>query len=105
MTIGGLGGFGGSERPLTPALAARLLLVQQRPFRSGSARLGRSQKDGLPFRCCGLQIGGSRSSTRAGGSLRVAPFLQGASVWLDEGTAHLDVENEGRVNDSLRKLQ
>ena len=52
-------------QPLTTPTTGRSNVHQQRPFRSGSTRLGRSQKDGLPFRWCGLQIGGSRPSTRA----------------------------------------
>jgi hypothetical protein len=46
-------------------------------FRSGSARLGRSQKDGLPSACGAFHgLRGSRPSTRAQGrgSLIAAPF-------------------------------
>jgi hypothetical protein len=42
-----------------------LLFPQRAPFRSGSARLGRSQKDGLPFPPRGEGLVGSRPSTRA----------------------------------------
>ena len=49
------------------------------PFRSGSARLGRSQKDGLPLPAVGETFVGSRPSTRAHKrNLAAAPIGQWA---------------------------
>src|SRR5215468_2852559 len=70
---------------LTPPSGLGLLASPSRqvPFRSGSASLGRSQKDGLPSCRAGRSLVlvrfGSRPSTRAqGGSLSRCPFLIGS---------------------------
>jgi len=70
---------------LTPPTGLGLLASPSRrvSFRSGSAWLGRSQKDGLPPRCGrDCRHSGSRPSTRAQGrgSLVAAPFKSGAGM-------------------------
>ena len=58
-----------SARPLTTRVTSGLLLTPASgPFGSGSARLGLSQKDGLPNRWLAFISCGSRPSTRARGA-------------------------------------
>ena len=58
-----------SARPLTTRVISGLLLTPASgPFGSGSARLGLSQKDGLPNRWLAFICCGSRPSTRARGA-------------------------------------
>ena len=54
-------------------------------------------------------IGDMGSSLSGGQKQRVmlarALYRQPRILFLDEGTAHLDVENEKHINDSLKRLQ
>src|SRR5947209_20543662 len=53
-------------------------------------------------------IGDMGSSLSGGQKQRILParalYRQPRMLFLDEGTAHLDVENEKRINASLRQL-
>src|SRR5262249_18024955 len=69
---------------LTPPAGLGLLASPSRqvPFRSGSAWLGRSQKDGLPSCRGGVvsAVQGHQLAHRRGGSLVAAPFESGAGM-------------------------
>jgi hypothetical protein len=64
------------------ASARMRLLVRWESFRSGSARLGRSQKDGLPSRCRGMawHLRAQGHQLALGGSLVAAPSKSRAEM-------------------------
>jgi hypothetical protein len=75
-------------RNFTPRLTASAPLgllsmaLRRGTFRSGSARLGRSQKDGLPSRSWGnIHCSGSRPSTRARGAAWSLPLCNREREW------------------------
>ena len=65
---------------------------QRAPFGSGGARLGLSQKDGLPTRCWHVTDCGSRPSTRAkrGSSVAAPLTLVRAADWCGQDLRDCD---------------